>query len=590
MTSALRWLSPTRPLRIALACTAVFTSLLVTTVLIHQLILPVLAIFVPQLRTSFYDIAVYGIPTRKYHSSNLQSPEVSLQKWDSNCDDGGQIFAGAYGPWTETIGPSILDAHGDLIWTTPDYNVITNFQMQEYNREQYLTFWSGHKEGAKGKGAMYMLNSRYEVVHILQAVGEGLYGDLHEFQLTSDGTALITVYNDTTIDMRDFGFFRGENGWVTDCLFQEIDIETNELLFQWVASENVRPADTHYVQPTAGFSASEPFDYFHINSVDKDSKGNYLISSRHFHTITYIEGRTGDILWVLGADSADFVDISETPGAATNFRWAHHARWIDEEAGVISLFNNGNAGPLHWDRQTSKGMIIQIDQVRHTVRLLQDFKALHNVRSNSQGDLQYLREKNQTFIGWGGAAMWTQHDVNGTLLCEVHYAPALLYLWERVKSYRVFKFWGWKGDPQWPPSATIYQGKIYASWNGATEVSSWRVEGRRDEEEDVGNFETITVADKIGFETAIGLPQEGYSRFRVVALNVHDEVMKYSDPVEPEEPDSPVPEIFGACAGVLFIVCLVYLVRYLLLRKASLRFTLPWKRRVQWSEYKYSKL
>lgn len=591
MTPVQGWLPSPRAIRICLACTFVFIGLLIITLFIHQLIFPLLAIFVPQLKTTFYDIAVYGgAPARRYHSLGSQSPELNVLRWDSRCDDDGQIFLGPYGPWVETPGPTILDASGSLIWTMQDFDLVTNFQMQEYKGEKFLTFWAGHKEGAKGKGAMYMLNSRYEIAHKLQAVGEGLYGDLHEFQLTNEGTALITVYNDTILDMRDFGFFRGEHGWATDCLFQEIDIETNELLFQWVASENVRPADTHYVQPTAGFVESEPFDFFHINSIEKDSRGNYLISSRHFHTITYIEGGTGATLWTLGADSSDFVDVSENPGAATDFCWAHHARWLDEEEGIISLFDNGNAGPLHWDRSTSKGMLIQVDQKKYTVKHLQDYKALNKVRSNSQGDLQYLEEKQEVFMGWGGSAMWTQHDIYGTLLCEVHFAPSLLYFLEKVKSYRVFKYWGWKGDPQWPPSAKIHEGKLYASWNGATEVRSWRVEGRRDDEEDVGKFETIASADKLGFETAIDLPQEGYSRFRAVALDGNHEVLNISDPVEPEEPESPLPIILGSCAGVLFVAGFVCLLRYLILRKVRLPAIFPWKRRPRWSAYEYSKL
>lgn len=587
----LRWLWSSRSFRIALACIAVLAGLFVTGLFIHKLVLPVLAIFVPQLEATFYDIAVYGsAPVRQYHSSDLQPPEISVVKWDSQCDDGGQVFLGPYGQWVDTPGPTILDTRGNLIWKSEEFEMVINLQMQEFKGEHFLTFWSGEKEGAKGKGFMYMLNSKYEVVRTLQAAGADLWGDLHEFQFTDDGTALITVYNDTTIDMRDFGFFRGEHGWITDCGFQEIDIETNELLFQWFASDHVRAADTHYFQPTAGFSDSEPYDFYHINSVDKDSKGNYLISSRHFHSITYIEGGTGEILWTLGIDHSDFVDISEAPTAATDFCWSHHARWFDEEKGLITLFNNGNAGPLHRDRPTSKGMMIQVDQRAWTVKLVREFYAAHNVRAYSQGNLQYLSEQEHVVMGWGGSALWTEHDIDGTLLCEVHFGPALLYLWESVKSYRVFKYWGWKGDPQWPPRAKVYQGKIYVSWNGATEVASWRVDGRRDDQEDVSRFEEIAVNDKDGFETAIEVPQEGFTHFRAVALDVRGEVLKSSDPVKQEEAESPLPVIIGACVGILFLAGLATCLRARLMRSGSPHFVFPWRRRAQWSEYKYSHL
>jgi len=590
MTSLQRCLPSARAIRVGLGTIFVLTGLLVTGIFIHQLILPLLAIFAPQLRTTFYDLAVYGVaPTRKYVSLDLQSPEPSVLQWHDKCDDDGLILIGPYGDSVPNPGPTILDARGNLVWTTTDYGLVTNFQMQEYKGEQLLTFWSGHKEGAKGRGAMYMLNSKYELVHKLQAVGENLFGDLHEFQLTNDGTALITVYNDTTIDMRNFGFFRGEHGWVTDCIFQEIDIETGELLFQWVASEHVRAIETHYFQPAAGFSDSNPFDFFHLNSIQKDSRGNYLISSRHFHTITYIDGASGDIIWTLGADSSDFEDISERKGAATEFCWSHHARWVDEESGIISLFNNGAAGPLHLDRPHSKGMMVQVNEQERTVKHLHDFQPLQSVRSHSQGGVQVLPNKDEVFIGWGSSAMWSQFEMDGTLLCETHYGASLMYFYEWVKSYRIFKVWGWVGEPQWPPSARIRESRIYVSWNGATEVKHWELQGQLENAEDLTAFHTIETVDKEGFETAILLPQEDYARYRIAALDTNRKVIRHSDPIEPEEPESMVPMILGACAAVLFLVGVAYVLRCLLLRK-DLGNLFPWRRRGSWSTYQYSKL
>ena len=41
----------------------------------------------------------------------------------------------------------------------------------------------------------------------------------------------------------------------------------------------------------------------------KDSKGNYLLSARHVFTITYVDGRTGEVIWHLGGGHLD-----EDPG------------------------------------------------------------------------------------------------------------------------------------------------------------------------------------------------------------------------------------------------------------------------------------
>lgn len=61
-----------------------------------------------------------------------------------------------------------------------------------------------------------------------------------------------------------------------------------------------------------------------MNSVDKDSAGNYLISSRHFSTVFYVSP-AGDILWELNGRNSSF-----QMGEGTEFHFQHDARWIDE--------------------------------------------------------------------------------------------------------------------------------------------------------------------------------------------------------------------------------------------------------------------
>ena len=581
-------------LRIGAYVLVTCAGLILTLLFIHQAVLPVIAWFLPHFEPMFYDLAVYGIyPTQDYVSFDLESPQVSVRRWEDKCDDGGLVFLGPYGKSVPASVATILDSRGELIWSSDEYGDVTNFRMQTYKGQHYLTFWAGHKEGAKGRGAMYMLDSKYNVAHKLQAVGEDLMGDLHEFQLTDAGTALVTVYTDATADLRSLGWLRSENGWVTDCLFQEIDVETGELLFEWVASEHVQPSDTHYVQPFAGYSISNPFDYYHINSIDKDSKGNYLISSRHYHAITYIDGSSGETLWILGPDSMDFVDISETAGAATSFSWQHHARWVSEEEGIISLFDNGAAGPLHLDAPYSQGLLIQLDQGNRTVQLLQSYVSQGHARSNSQGNMQVL-PNDQVFIGWGSSGMWSQHHIDGTLMCEVHFSAALFYFWERAKSYRVFKAWGWVGMPEYPPSTKIVGGNLYASWNGATEVEFWELQGEKEGSEEE-SFESIKVAEKWGFEEAFLLPESGYGRFRIAALDGNRNVLGCSDPIDMD--DDYEKSIFGIAlgvtAGIALVAGLVYLFRTLVFRRKAGGVVLSWELRPSLfsrEKYQYSRL
>ncbi len=74
------------------------------------------------------------------------------------------------------------------------------------------------------------------------------------------------------------------------------------------------------------------------------------------------------------------------------------------------------------------------------------------------------------------------------------------------QSYRSFRL-PWTGAPRNPPALTFESGgagagTVYASWNGATQVASWRVLAG-------GSAKTLrplrTVA-RTGFETAITVP------------------------------------------------------------------------------------
>ena len=66
---------------------------------------------------------------------------------------------------------------------------------------------------------------------------------------------------------------------------------------------------------------------------------------------------------------------------------------------------------------------------------------------------------------------------------------------------------------------------VYASWNGATELASWRVLGVSS----AGATNTLASAPKSGFETAIPAAQ-GYTRFEVQALNSAGRVIGTSQP------------------------------------------------------------
>lgn len=556
--------------RIAVIFLIAVTCLLIGLFIVHQAFLPILAWLIPSLEVPFYDLAVYGAyPEQEYVSFDIPSSQPNLVKWDEQCDS-GNVFVTLNGPSIAHPGPSIYDARGGLVWTTEDYGTVLNMRLQKYKDEKYLTFWAGKKAGTMGQGSYYMLDSSYNVSKKLDAVGENYHGDLHEFKITDENTALITVYTAKQVDLTDLGHWRGKNGWVVDSMFQEIDLETNELLFEWSASEHFPPAESYMTNPFAGYSESTPFDSFHINSVDKEpSTGNYLISSRHTHTISLIDGKSGEVLWQLGGAHNDFKDLSE--GLATDFSWQHDARWLDfpedngeENVYTISFFANGMAGALHVDATHSTGRIVRLDLNAMTAELLQSYSSYQHTLASSQGSVEILPETGNVFVGWGASAAWSEFSADGTLLCEAHLAASKSFAWERVKSYRVFKTTEWVGKPSWRPSARISGGKVFVSWNGATEIVSWELQGHKAE----GKWESVDVLSKTGFEDAFTMPSgEGWTAYRAVAMDADKNVLGTSEVAQSVSHGSWSMRLFVFAILVSGALALVWGVRFFLRKR-----------------------
>jgi hypothetical protein len=76
------------------------------------------------------------------------------------------------------------------------------------------------------------------------------------------------------------------------------------------------------------------------------------------------------------------------------------------------------------------------------------------------------------FVGWGRALAISEFSKDGQLLFDLTLQPD-------NRSYRAFRF-PWSGHPSDRPAAVAERTsegeiRVYASWNGATEVATWEV-------------------------------------------------------------------------------------------------------------------
>lgn len=262
--------------------------------------------------------------------------------------------------------------------------------------------------------------------------------------------------------------------------------------------EGIRPPAIHgftqWNPKDLGYSKDGAWDWFHINSVEKDESGNYLISSRWMHAVYYINGTSGDILWTLGGKGNDFKDLSG--GRATDFASQHHARWHDGYTS-ITLFDNSNPGPGH----PSAGLWLDLDFEPRTVKLRTLYLSVTKSSSNSQGSVQTLPSGN-ILVGYGANAQHVEFTRDGAVVCEVRLLPASAVGSGVVQSYRASKH-SWVGMPLTDPAIAQVNGTLYVSWNGATEVRHWLLEEAAAENATEADFREAKRVPKHGFETVV---------------------------------------------------------------------------------------
>ncbi|CAK7209957.1 hypothetical protein SBRCBS47491_000622 [Sporothrix bragantina] len=530
----------------------------------------------------WYDLGWYGVRPLQHFASFGASPSrpyfllhderCSAKKSIDDTTEGEDlIFVAPRGLSVGTPAPTIYDTRGNLVWMDTQWGQAMGVTVQQYRGEDFLTFWHGTDNGTFGEGKYYMLNSSYDVVHTMQPAPlspgeEPLLGDLHDFVITDEGTALMTIYQKRPYDLTaGYGI---KSGWIFDSLFQEVDIATGKLIFSWRASDHFAIHDTLApLKRGFGRRSDKAFDFFHINSLGKTSTGDYIVSSRYMCAVACISGSTGAVLWQLGGRHNSFADISS--GEATNMHGQHHAVW-HEDTQELTVFDNGAFDKLTMAahsralrvRLTGIGGDNEIDDEdvdeshdktdgknnesgeeedddddQPTAELVQAYVSPESLRAPSQGSVQILDATDTVLVGWGHVPAYTEFSADeGKPLCNVHLCP-LGFTWLGwCKNYRVFKH-HWVGRPSTLPSAAMRPDKkaVYVSWNGATEVRHWQLEiatimtGGDAQFTKHGN-----PVEKDGFEARLAVPSEA-KRVRIAALDVNGLVLAYSAAVSTSE-------------------------------------------------------
>lgn len=448
-------------------------------------------------------------------------PRVAVTVHDNGTAP-GYIFVTPRTQYPGRTGPTIFDANGHVVWFHRQSKRVSaqDLRVQTFRGQPVLT-WSLSppllREGEiLTRGATphntynVIADQSYRIIKRVRSIGRGLITNGHDFVLTSRNTALVLGSRKLPARLKRYG--GPKRGSIVDDVVQEIDLNTNQAIFSWSAARHIPLSESMAKYPKGGY-----WDPFHLNSVSEDSDGDLLISARHTSTIYKVNRTSGRIVWRLGGKSSTF------KGSGTGFYYQHDA--VRQPDGTITLFDNHTTADDESHGKFSRAVRIRVDTVKRTATFLSSFRHPSGGPgvATSQGNTEVLPNGN-VFVGWGISPWFSEYAPDGRLLFAAHFPS----VWHH--SYRAFKS-DWVGRPTTNAAlyARIGAGRVaaYASWNGATEVVSWRLLGG----DSADAMTEIGTAPKVDFETKLtfqGMP----SYVQVEALDAGGNVIGHSPVVE----------------------------------------------------------
>src|SRR5215212_6541234 len=440
---------------------------------------------------------------------DLDPPAVEV---DTQARDGiapGYIFLAPEKGGAGKGGSMIIDDRAQVVWFYPlrgPYGRTMNFETQTYQGRDVLTW-------GQTPGEYVIFDASYREIASFGAAHD-YNGDHHEFLISPQDTALITIFNAVPQDLTSVG--GAKDSVAMQGIVQELDIETGEVLFEWQSIDHVDLEET-YVSPAEDHYPG--IDYFHLNSIDVEPDNNLLISARETSAVYKIDRKSGEIIWRLGGKKSDF-EMQE----GSRFAFQHDARRLPD--GTISIFDNGS---LVFDNGTpravedSRAIVLDVDEKRMTASLVHEYTHPDGQKADAAGNTQVLPNGN-VFVGWGRALAISEFSPEGELLFDLRLPP-------ENRSYRAFRF-PWNGNPSDRPAAVAERTsgnevRLFASWNGATEVESWEVLAGSGP----GRLKSLGSNRRDGFETAM-LVRTSDSYVQVQAKDSSGRVLGASEPIE----------------------------------------------------------
>ncbi len=420
-------------------------------------------------------------------------------------------------PMTGQSGPLILDNSLQPVWFRPvPTNVVaSNLDEQTYHGQPVLTWWQGvvTNTGQTSSGKYVVVNQHYKTVATLHGTG-GWVLTLHTMVINGDD-AWVTANKNVPMNLSKWGGVY--NGTLVDSAVQEYNLSTGKLVRSWDAYKHIGLGDSHSLPPGNGF----PWDAYHVNSIDVLGSHEVLVSMRDTWAVYKINTASGKIEWTLGGNHSDFAF-----GKNAEFKYQHDVTLLPNNE--LSVFDDHccfleSGGTYLAPTGPSRAEVLRLDLASRTATLVSQYR--HHDEDGRQGtDASYmgsaeLLANGNVFVGYGNLPFFAEYTKSGQLVMDALFPGSDL-------SYRAIKIppGKWIGQPLSPPSAAARasggKSTVYASWNGDTQVASWRVLAGAS----ASQLSAVATKAKAGFETAIPVSQN-YAAYQVQALDSSGKVI-----------------------------------------------------------------
>jgi hypothetical protein len=413
-------------------------------------------------------------------------------------------------PFAGQGGPLILDSHLQPVWFRPAPSGVftNNLREQTLDGKPALSWWQGivTNTGATAPGAKdVVVDQRYRQVASITGA-DGWVITQHELLITGHD-AWVTVNKPVK---------QSDGTTVVDSGVQEYDLHTGKAIYTWSALAHIPLSESKVPANPA-----VPRDAYHINSIQLlpgGARGRFLVSMRNTWGGYLVDTATGNIIWRLGGSSSSF-----TLPANAQFQWQHDIELHSN--GLVSVFDDaccGIVGPGKFGPPTgpSRGLLLRLNFTQHSAAFVRQFvhpaTAQGPVETAFQGNMQ-LQPNGNAVIGWGSAPFVSEFSPAGKLLLDAEFPGPDV-------TYRAY-VGTWVGNPpisEMRQTAKKAKGRttIYASWDGATQLTAWRVLGGSD----ARHLRTVATSVKSSFETAVRL-KSNYKSYKVQALDSHGHVI-----------------------------------------------------------------